>query len=166
MPSSSPGSPDRIQKFPGPATGATPGNLQTVRAAPGPGPRTRTPRHRVTGDESNRLTDQGEKAIASSAAEYGSADYHQAFAASLAGTASENQVQGRLAAARSEATHPSTAPTQGKGQPRHERPVEGPAQLRNAPRAVQAARTAELQRIFSQVRAKARNGESDFSVAG
>ncbi|MEC5180857.1 hypothetical protein [Arthrobacter sp. CG_A4] len=71
--------------------------------------------NRVTGDDSNRLKDQGEKAIASSAAEYGSADHHQAFASSLAGTASENQVQGRLAAARSEGTHPSTALTQDKG---------------------------------------------------
>ena len=39
----------------------------------------------------------------------GSADHHQAFAASLAGTASEERVKGRLAAARSEGTHPSTA---------------------------------------------------------
>ncbi|MBO1269477.1 hypothetical protein [Arthrobacter cavernae] len=70
--------------------------------------------NRVTGDDSKRLKDQGEKAVASSAAEYGSADHHQAFAASLAGTASENQVQGRLAAARGEGTHPSTALTQGK----------------------------------------------------
>jgi hypothetical protein len=71
--------------------------------------------NRVTGEDSKRLKDQGEKAVTSSAAEYGSADHHQAFAASLAGTASENQVQGRLAAARSEGTHPSTALTQGKG---------------------------------------------------
>ncbi|MDQ1595088.1 MAG: hypothetical protein QOH40_1644 [Arthrobacter pascens] len=39
----------------------------------------------LTGDDSKRLKDQGEKAGASSAAEYGSADHHQAFAASLAG---------------------------------------------------------------------------------
>ncbi|MDQ6753691.1 MAG: hypothetical protein M3017_09825 [Actinomycetota bacterium] len=71
--------------------------------------------NRVTGDDSERLKDQAEKAVASSAAEYGSADHHQAFAASLAGTASENQVQGRLAAARSEGTHPSKALTQGRG---------------------------------------------------
>lgn len=49
--------------------------------------------NRVAGVDSSAPTDDGEKAIASSAAEYGSADHHQAFAASLAGTASENQVQ-------------------------------------------------------------------------
>jgi hypothetical protein len=70
---------------------------------------------RVTGDSSQRLTDRAEKAETSAAAEYGSAAHHQAFAASLAGTASENQVQGRLAAARSEGAHPATALTQGKG---------------------------------------------------
>ena len=64
---------------------------------------------RVAGDDSKRLKDQGGKAETGSAAEYGSADYHQAFAASLAGTASEERVKGRLAAARSEATHPSAA---------------------------------------------------------
>ncbi len=71
--------------------------------------------NRVTGDDSKQLKDQGEKAETSSDAEYGSADRHQAFAVSLAGTASENQVQGRVAAARSEGTRPSTALTQGKG---------------------------------------------------
>lgn len=65
--------------------------------------------NRVTGDDGKQLTVQGEKAVASSAAEYGSADHHQAFAASLAGTASDERVKGRLAAARSEGTHPSTA---------------------------------------------------------
>jgi hypothetical protein len=64
---------------------------------------------RVTGDDSKRLKDQGEKAEAGSAAEYGSDGHHQAFAESLAGTASSAQVQGRLAAARVEGTHPSTA---------------------------------------------------------
>ncbi|MET3810816.1 hypothetical protein [Arthrobacter sp. UYEF3] len=71
--------------------------------------------NRVTGDASNSLKDQVEEAMTGSAAEYGSADHHQAFAASLAGTASENQVQGRLAAARSEGTHPSTALALGNG---------------------------------------------------
>lgn len=71
--------------------------------------------NRVTGEDNTRLNDQGEKAESSAAAEYGSAEHHQAFAASLAGTASENQIQGRLAAARSEGTHPSTALTRGKG---------------------------------------------------
>jgi hypothetical protein len=65
--------------------------------------------NRVTGDDSKQLTVQGEKAVASSAAEYGSADHHQDFADSLAGTASDERVKGRLAAARSEGTHPSTA---------------------------------------------------------
>jgi hypothetical protein len=71
--------------------------------------------NRVTGDDSKRLKDQGEKAVASSAAEYGSAEHHQAFAESLAGTASSGQIQGRLAAARGEGTHPSAALTQPKG---------------------------------------------------
>ena len=70
--------------------------------------------HSVTGDDSKRLGDQGVKAENSSAAEYGSADHHQAFAASLAGTASEERVKGRLAAARSEGTHPSAALAPGK----------------------------------------------------
>jgi len=69
--------------------------------------------NRVTGDAP--LKDQPEKAETTSAAEYGSAAHHQAFAASLAGTATEKQVQGRLAAARSEGTHPATALTQGDG---------------------------------------------------
>lgn len=38
--------------------------------------------NRVTGDGSKRLKDQGEKDVASSAAEYGSTDHHEAFAAS------------------------------------------------------------------------------------
>ncbi len=69
---------------------------------------------RVTGDDSRPLQDQVGKAVASSAAEYGSAYHHQAFAGSIAGTASANQVQGRLAAARGEGTHPNAAVTQGK----------------------------------------------------
>lgn len=71
--------------------------------------------NRVTGDDSARLKDQGEKAEASSAAGYGSTEHHEAFAASLAGTASQSRIQGRLAAARGEGTHPSTALTQGRG---------------------------------------------------
>lgn len=70
--------------------------------------------HHVTDENSNRLSDQGEATETVSAAEYGSAGHHQAFAASLAGTASEERVKGRLAAARSEGTHPSTALTPGK----------------------------------------------------
>lgn len=70
--------------------------------------------HSVTGDDGKRLGDQGVKAENSSAAEFGSADHHQAFAASLAGTASEERVKGRLAAARSEGTHPSAALAPGK----------------------------------------------------
>ena len=66
--------------------------------------------HSVTGDDSKRLEDQS----SSSAAEYGSADHHQAFAASLAGTAGEERVKGRLAAARSEGTHPGAALAPGK----------------------------------------------------
>jgi hypothetical protein len=70
--------------------------------------------NRVTGDDSVRAKDQREKAEAGSAAAYGSAEHNEAFAASLAGTASQSQIQGRLAAARGEETHPSTALTQTK----------------------------------------------------
>lgn len=46
----------------------------------------------------------------------GSAEYHEKFAESLATTgANETQIRGRLAAARSEGTHPSAAVTMGKG---------------------------------------------------
>lgn len=68
----------------------------------------------VTGDGSPQFKDQAEKAENSSAAQYGSAAHYQTFAASLAGTATEKQVEGRLAAARSEGTHPVAALTQGK----------------------------------------------------
>ena len=72
--------------------------------------------NRVTGNDSNRLKDQGLKAESTSAADYASAERQEAFAASLATTgASENQVRGRLAAERSEGTHPSGAVTMGKG---------------------------------------------------
>lgn len=51
-----------------------------------------------------------------SAAGYGSAEHHEQFAESLANTgANEPQIRGRLAAARSEGTHPSAAVTAGKG---------------------------------------------------
>lgn len=71
--------------------------------------------NRVTGNESSRLKDQGLKAETTSAADYGSADRHEAFAESLQRTdASETQVRGRVAAERSEGTHPSAALTAGK----------------------------------------------------
>jgi hypothetical protein len=72
--------------------------------------------NRVTGDDNSRLKDQGLKGESASAADYGSAEHHEKFAESLANTgANETQIRGRLAAARSEGTHPSTALTQGKG---------------------------------------------------
>jgi hypothetical protein len=72
--------------------------------------------NRVTGNDSSRLKDQGQKAESTSATDYGSAERQQAFAASLAGTgASETQVRGRAAAERSEATHPRAAVTMSKG---------------------------------------------------
>lgn len=52
--------------------------------------------NRVTGDDSKQLTVQGEIAVTSSAAEYGSADHHRAFADSLTGTTTDERVQGRL----------------------------------------------------------------------
>ena len=72
--------------------------------------------NRVTGNDSNRPKEQGLKAESTSAADYGSAERQQAFATSLAVTgASESQVKGRIAAERSEATHPRAAVTMGKG---------------------------------------------------
>jgi hypothetical protein len=72
--------------------------------------------NRVTGNGSSRLKDQGFKAESTSAADYGSAEHHEKFAESLANTgANENQIRGRLAAARSEGTHPSAAVTMGQG---------------------------------------------------
>jgi hypothetical protein len=71
--------------------------------------------NRVTGNNSSRLKDQGLKAESASAADYGSAERQEAFAASLATTgANETQVKGRAAAERSEGTHPSAAVTMGK----------------------------------------------------
>jgi hypothetical protein len=71
--------------------------------------------NRVTGNDSSRLKDQGLKAESTSAADYGSAERQEAFAASLATTgANENQIRGRAAAERSEGTHPSGAVTIGK----------------------------------------------------
>lgn len=70
---------------------------------------------RLTGNDSSPLNDQGLNAESTSASNYASVERQQAFAASLAGTATEKQIQGRLAAARSEGTHPAMALTQGKG---------------------------------------------------
>ena len=72
--------------------------------------------NRVTGNNSSRLKDQGLKAESASAADYGSAERQEAFAASLATTgANETQIRGRAAAERSEGTHPSAAVTTSKG---------------------------------------------------
>jgi hypothetical protein len=71
--------------------------------------------NRVTGNDS-RLKDQGLKTETASAAGYGSAEHHEKFAESLENTgANETQIRGRLAAARSEGTHPIAAVTIGKG---------------------------------------------------
>lgn len=72
--------------------------------------------NRVTGNDSNRLKDQWLKTESTSAAGYGSAEQHEKFAESLEQSgANETQVRGRLAAARSEGTHPSVAVTMGSG---------------------------------------------------
>jgi hypothetical protein len=72
--------------------------------------------NRVTGNDSSRLKDQGLKAESTAAADYGSAERQEAFAASLAGTgANDTQVRERIAAERSEGTHPSAAVTMGQG---------------------------------------------------
>ncbi|MFF1831160.1 hypothetical protein [Paenarthrobacter sp. NPDC058040] len=67
----------------------------------------------VTGtNDSPRITDQGLKSETASAAAYGSAEHHQQFAEALATTgATEPQIRGRLAAARSEGSHPGAAVT-------------------------------------------------------
>lgn len=71
--------------------------------------------NRVTGNDSSRLKDQGLKTETAASATYGSAERHQKFAESLTDTgANETQIRGRLAAARSEGTHPSAAVTTGK----------------------------------------------------
>ncbi|MFK0042188.1 hypothetical protein ACIQTW_20320 [Paenarthrobacter sp. NPDC090517] len=71
--------------------------------------------NRVTGNDSSRLKDQGLKTETAAQSGYGSAEHHQKFAESLAGTgANETQIRGRLAAARSEGTHPRAAVTTGK----------------------------------------------------
>ena len=93
--------------------------------------------HRVTGDDSKHLEDQSRKAETSSTAEYGSADHHQAFAASLAGTASDERVKGRLAAARSEGTHPGAALAPGNAAAKAQKTGRGTAmwarKTRNGP---------------------------------
>ncbi|WP_427136727.1 hypothetical protein [Pseudarthrobacter sp. S9] len=72
--------------------------------------------NRVTGNDSSRLKAQGLKTESTSAADYGSAERQEAFAASLATTgANETQVRGRAAAERSEGTHPRAAVTMGNG---------------------------------------------------
>lgn len=72
--------------------------------------------NRVTGKDSSRPKERGLKAESTSADGYGSAEHHEKFAESLANTgANETQIRGRLAAARSEGTHPSAAVTMGKG---------------------------------------------------
>lgn len=72
--------------------------------------------NRVIGNDDSRLKDHGLKAETASAAGYGSAEHHEKFAESLGNTgANETQIRGRLAAARSEGTHPSSAVAPGKG---------------------------------------------------
>jgi len=71
--------------------------------------------NRVTGNDSSGLKDQGLKAESAPAAGYGSGEHHEKFAESLEGSgANETQIRGRLAAARSEGTHPAAAVTMGK----------------------------------------------------
>ncbi|MGO4806802.1 hypothetical protein AB4089_16935 [Arthrobacter sp. 2MCAF15] len=71
--------------------------------------------NRIIGNDSSRLKDQGLKAETSSAVGYGSAEHHEKFAQSLESSgANETQIRGRLAAARSEGTHPIAAVTTGK----------------------------------------------------
>lgn len=83
---------------------------------------------RVTGNDSSRLKDQGLKTESTSAAGYGSAAHHEKFAESLESSgANETQVRGRLAAARSEGTHPSSAVTMGKSAAKARKSPKGAA---------------------------------------
>jgi hypothetical protein len=69
----------------------------------------------VTGNDSSRLKDQGLKSETTAETSYASAGHFAKFAESLADTgASETQIRGRVAAARSEGTHPSAAVTTAK----------------------------------------------------
>ena len=82
--------------------------------------------NRVTGNLSRRFKDQGLKTESTSAADYGSAERQEAFAASLATTgANETQVRGRAAAERSEGTHPNAAVTIRKGAAKAQRTRTG-----------------------------------------
>jgi hypothetical protein len=84
--------------------------------------------NRVTGNDSSRLKDQGLKTESTSAAGYGSAIHHEKFAESLENSgANETQVRGRIAAARSEGTHPSAAVTMGNGAAKARKTKTGPA---------------------------------------
>lgn len=66
--------------------------------------------------DSGPLNEQGLTAENTPAAGYGSVGHREQFAESLATTgANETQIRGRLAAARSEGTHPSAAVITGKG---------------------------------------------------
>jgi hypothetical protein len=83
---------------------------------------------RVTGNDSSRLRDQGLKAETASATGYGSAAHHEKFAESLENSgANETQIRGRIAAARSEGTHPSAAVTMGNGAAKARKTRTGPA---------------------------------------
>lgn len=84
--------------------------------------------HRVTGNDSKRLTEQGRAAESTSSAVYGSAEHHAKFAESLENTgASDAQIRGRLTAARSEGTHPGAAITIGKSATRARKTRTGAA---------------------------------------
>ncbi len=83
--------------------------------------------NRVTCNDSNRRKDQGLKTGTTAAADYGSAERQEAFAASLATTgANESQIRGRAAAERSEGA-PTLAPPSPRAtaQPKPERPAQG-----------------------------------------
>lgn len=80
-------------------------------------PRRRRPRHRKPCHRQRQQPVKGSRTDSQStaAADYGSAEHHERFAESLENTgASEIQISGRLAAARSEGTHPSAAVSVGQ----------------------------------------------------
>lgn len=75
--------------------------------------------NRVTGDNSAQLKGQGLKAETTAAADYGAAARQATFADSLNSTGvTEDQIRGRVAAERSEGTHPLAAVTTSKSAPK------------------------------------------------
>ncbi|AUI53821.1 hypothetical protein [Arthrobacter crystallopoietes] len=86
-------------------------------------------KNRVTGNDSNRLKDQGLRQWkhVTSGADYGPAEPKEAFAASSQQRANETRIRGRAAAESIEGTHPSTAVTTSDGATKAKKTCTGAA---------------------------------------